>query len=223
MIVPGKAIPLTDEGLRAAANFCQVSREELWAVVQVETSGCGFLSDRRPVILFERHVFFRKTGVYSDISDPTPGGYGAPGRHQYDRLNRALEIDPIAALESASWGLGQIMGDNHKRVGYSSAAAMVNAFRDGEDAQLMAIAAFMRNSNLCKSLRAHDWQSVARTYNGPGYARNSYDTRLKRAYSLIERRGLPNLQLRARQIAFMFYGRYDGKIDGLIFLESDEE
>jgi hypothetical protein len=31
----------------------------LWSVVVVETSGCGFLPDRRPRILFERRILVR--------------------------------------------------------------------------------------------------------------------------------------------------------------------
>jgi hypothetical protein len=41
-----------------------------------------------------------------------PGCYGPRGASQYDRLNRAILKDRTAALQSASWGLGQIMGMN---------------------------------------------------------------------------------------------------------------
>src|SRR5678815_443181 len=68
----------------------------LWALFEVETAGCGFLRDRRPRILYERHVFHRLTqGVYDDgdISARQPGGYGALGTAQYDRLLRAMQLD----------------------------------------------------------------------------------------------------------------------------------
>lgn len=50
---------------------------ELWAVIGVETSGCGYFDDRRPQILYERHIFYRLTqGRFpvSDINSPDAGG-----------------------------------------------------------------------------------------------------------------------------------------------------
>jgi hypothetical protein len=105
---------------------------ELWSVLAVETSGCGYLPDRRPKILFERHIFSRLTAHQydaddPDISQPTAGGYGPPGAHQYDRLNAAMQIDWTAALKSASWGLGQIMGENFDAAGFAQIDDMVAA------------------------------------------------------------------------------------------------
>ena len=222
IVEPGKAVPLTDEGFAAASRICSASPEEMWAIVKVETAGCGFLPDRRPTILFERHVFFRKTygdffPLYSDICNPTPGGYGPGGVYQYSRLDRASELDHIAALKSASWGLGQVMGDNYNHVGYVDVRDMVDAFCDGEDAQLAAIAAYICNCNLVKPLKAHNWAQFAEGYNGPGYARNMYDKKLDAAYKAVCKSGLPNLQIRARQISHMFEGTYHGNIDGLAF------
>jgi hypothetical protein len=47
----------------------------LWLVVVVETWGCGFLPDRRPGILFGRHVFNAHTGGRFDTA---PGDEGGP-------------------------------------------------------------------------------------------------------------------------------------------------
>lgn len=108
----GAATALSSDGLNRAAGNIGVHAPEVWTVLGVETSGCGFLPDRRPQILFERHIFHRLTGgQYDDgqISNPTPGGYGAYGAHQYDRLALAITKDRNAALQSASWGIGQIM------------------------------------------------------------------------------------------------------------------
>ena len=108
------ARPLHSDGLTAAARHDGVDPAALWTVVVVETSGCGFLSDRRPCILFERHIFSTRTGRRFDAAHPgisgSAGGYGQPGAHQYERLEEAIACDQRAALESASWGLGQIWG-----------------------------------------------------------------------------------------------------------------
>ena len=67
--------PLSGQGVAEAADLLSVPLPLLWAAATVETSGCGFLRDRRPVALFERHEYPRRTaGRYDafcpDISPP---------------------------------------------------------------------------------------------------------------------------------------------------------
>jgi hypothetical protein len=57
MMFVGAALPLNHEGLNIAARHPGVDPVMLSTVVVVETSGCGFLPDRRPTILFEQHIF----------------------------------------------------------------------------------------------------------------------------------------------------------------------
>src|SRR2546429_4905849 len=109
----GTAFPLSQSGVNETLTSSGLGIAELWSVLSVETSGCGYLPDRRPKILFERHVFSRLTNHRFDEDDPdisqrSVGGYGPPGAHQHDRLNAAIQLDRNAALQSASWGLGQI-------------------------------------------------------------------------------------------------------------------
>lgn len=90
----GTGKPLSEAGLRQAADQIGVELAALWAVMTVETKGCGFLPDRRPQILFERHVFSKRTdgkfdATAPDLSNRTQGGYGASGAFQYGRLERA--------------------------------------------------------------------------------------------------------------------------------------
>jgi hypothetical protein len=56
---PGRV--LDAGGIAAACDALRVHAAELWAVLTVETRGCGFLADRRPLILFERHYISRLT------------------------------------------------------------------------------------------------------------------------------------------------------------------
>src|ERR1700674_4802096 len=117
----GTAWALSTDGLGAVSQKLNVHAPEIWTVLAVETSGCGFLPDRRPQILYERHIFHRLTGGAfddGDISDPSRGNYGASGAHQYDRLSQAMALDRAAAIKSASWGLGQIMGMNSALAGF---------------------------------------------------------------------------------------------------------
>src|SRR5574340_560510 len=139
----GQALPLDPDGLAQVTEHLGVKAPELWAVLGVETGGCGFLPDRRPVILFERHIFSRATAhryddAYPDISRRTPGGYGERGAWQYQRLERACALDRKAALESASWGIGQVMGFNARLAGYAGGYNGPDYARNQYDSRLAA-------------------------------------------------------------------------------------
>src|SRR5258706_215377 len=99
----GQTRPLSTEGITAATDTLSVAPAEVWTVMAVETKGCGFLPDRRPQILYERHIFHRLTGGRfddGDISFSSSGGYGPGGAHQYERLSRAIAFDRNAGLQS---------------------------------------------------------------------------------------------------------------------------
>lgn len=218
---PAMGAPLTRGGFETARARLGADPAALWAVVRVEARACGFLPDRRPVILFERHVFHRRTGGRHDsrapdVSQPRPGGYGAGGAHQHSRLAAAAALDPLAALESASWGLGQVMGFNARLVGFTDVEAMVAAMRANEDAQLAAMAAFIVETGLDRALRSGDFAAFARGYNGPAYARNAYDTRLAAAHAgyASGRIAPPDLDVRAAQMLLLYAGHAPGPIDG---------
>ncbi len=218
----GKGIPLSEAGVMAAAAAAGVELPELLSVVAVETAGCGFLPDRRPQLRFERHYFSRLTqgrhdATQPDVSAPSAGGYGAAGPHQYDRLATAAALDRTAALQSASWGLGQIMGANFAAAGYSDVEAMAADMVLSEDAQLTAMAHFVKSAGLDRPLAAHDWAAFARRYNGPGYAANQYDRKLADAYARLSSGSLPDFTARAAQIYLAYRGLLEmAGIDGSV-------
>jgi hypothetical protein len=216
----GEGRPLSVVGLANACDLLRVHAVEVWAVLQVETLGCGFLEDRRPQILFERHVFYRETnGAFDDeapdLSSRTAGGYGAGRAHQYDLLARAIRLDRRAALRSTSWGLGQVMGFNAARAGFADVEAMIAAMVGDEDAQLAGMATWIEAGDLHRPLRVHDWASFARGYNGANYAINQYDTRLAAAFSKLQAGGLPDLMLRQAQVLLTYLGYRPGPVDGI--------
>lgn len=216
----GTSKALSESGIAAAASSLGVNAAEIWTVLTVETRGCGFLPDRRPVILFERHYFHRLTGGRfddGDISDPKAGGWGAGGANQHDRLARAMALDREAAMKSASWGLGQIMGENHRAAGFPDIDAMVNAMADSEDAQLAAMSSFVRaQSVLANALKTHDWPTLARGYNGPNYRENKYDEKLRDAFAAISAGKVPDLRVRTAQLYMTFLGLNPGPVDGVM-------
>jgi len=216
----GAATPLDSDSLSMVLEQLAVGAAELWAILSVETRGCGFLPDRRPAILFERHVFHQLTNgkfdANEDISNPLPGGYGAGGANQYLRLQKAMSLDILAALKSTSWGLGQIMGFNYAAAGFTSVETMVEAMSESEGNQLVAMVGPMLQHGWAAALRAHDWSTFARGYNGPAFAQNKYDTRLSGAYQKYAFGGLPDLNVRAVQIYLAYLGLDPGPIDGVM-------
>ena len=141
----GQGLALTAAGLNDACTKLRVGAAEIWAVVFTETDYpyAGFWQDKRPQILYEQHIFHRLTnGRFDadapDISNARPGNYGASGDNQYNRLRKAMDLDETAALQSASWGIGQVLGENFKAAGYASPQDMVARMLACEDAQLAA-------------------------------------------------------------------------------------
>ena len=214
----GQGRPLSSEGITRICDTLGCDRPTVWAVLSVETSGFGFLRDRRPQILFERHIFHGLTRGrfdrgHEDISDPTRGGY-LFGVQEYARLERAIGFDEEAALNSASWGVGQVMGFNFAVAGFTTVKALVNAMVHGEDAQLSAMADFIKVNNLSRALRNQDWTAFARGYNGPAFAENEYDGKLKDAHAKY-RGALPDLAMRTAQAGLLYLGLEPGPVDGV--------
>jgi hypothetical protein len=212
-----KGLPLDDEGVDRVCGTLGVTDAEVWAILTVETNGFGFLKDRRPRILFERHKFHGFTnGIHDggnpDVSDSKPGGYvGEEG--EYIRLEKAMALDREAALQSASWGIGQVMGYHFKAAGYPTVEEMVADMVEDENSQLLAMANFIVASGLSGALQRCNWTAFARGYNGKNFKKNEYDTRLAAAHAKY-RTILPDLALRSAQAALLYLGMNPGPIDG---------
>ena len=74
---------------------------------------------------------------------------------------------------------------------------------------------FLLNSRLSAPLRAHDWTSFVRGYNGPHYAINRYDVRLNGEFQKYSAGSLPDLNVRAAQVYLDSLGFHPGPIDGI--------
>jgi len=233
---PCVAAPLSANGVQNAINTLGIDAPTLWAMLHVESLGCGYLASRRPQILFERHIFSKLTngvwdGIAPGVSNPQPGGYGPSGDSQYTRLGQAYGLnaaadppDPsvptatrTAALQSASWGLGQVLGTNATSVGFASIQDMVTSMTASEDGQLQAVVGFIQANNLQNALQQQDWTTYAEKYNGPGYAKNQYDKRLAQAYALFQdATKIPDLTVRAGQLLLLLLGFNPSGVDGAI-------
>lgn len=188
---------LTPADIDAAADRLHAPRENVQAVLVVETGGAGgFLPDWRPRILFEAHLFARFTGGrftarFPSISAPAwDRTLYKGGAREYERLNLAAELDEAAARMAASWGLFQVLGQNFGMCGFSSVHAFVAAMKRGERAHLDAFLAFCEATGCADELARGDWAGFARIYNGPGYAANRYDVKLASAAAEARRTGV---------------------------------
>ncbi|MCO8092626.1 N-acetylmuramidase family protein [Acinetobacter lwoffii] len=185
---------LTTAQIGAQAKNLGIEIAALRAVIEVECKGSGFNSDGTPVILFERHVFRQRliankrdldlalaTRERPDLCNKSAGGYGLYSA-QHGRLNAAAQYHRDSALESASWGIGQVMGFHWKALGYPTLQNFINAMYRDEASQLDAMCRFINANNLLNALKNKDWKAFARGYNGAAYAKNSYDVKLGNAY-----------------------------------------
>jgi|GEM_PF-2473898 Protein of unknown function (DUF3380). len=178
----------------AAAKELDVEPCALWAVCQVESLGSGFVSSGRPKILFEGHIFWKELKRAGVQPEDYAGEHGnilyakwtrehyKGGEAEYARLDAACCIHREAALKSASWGAFQIMGLNHQACGYSSVEDFVESHKACAANHLKAFCTFIRSSGCLPSLQNRDWAGFARRYNGPAYAQNRYDEKMRAAY-----------------------------------------
>lgn len=202
----GAATPIGSDDIPHVAASLGVEPAVVRAVDTVETGGVGgFLSDHsgRPRILVEAHLFSAATGRRWDASHPdisSPAWNRAlyrGGAAEYLRLAEALDLDREAALKAASWGRFQILGSNHRMAGFDDVEGFVAAMADDEDNHLEAFAEFCRAARLVDALRDRDWETFARRYNGPQYAKNRYHLRLAAAYAdAVGREAAPSNVLR---------------------------
>ena len=119
-------------------------------------------------MLFETHVFWREMGEGPKGTRAAAAGlaYRYWGERDYPadshpRVGAAIRIDRAGALRSASSGLAQIMGFNHKAAGYVSAEAMTADVPDDEEWHVEAMVRFIISEGLDDDLREHRREGFA--------------------------------------------------------------
>ncbi len=176
-----------------AARVLGVETAVLLAFLEVEAAGRGFDNKNRPKMLFEPHVFWRNlAGALRDQAAALALAYPKWKRDypadSYPRLTKAIGVAREPAFRSGSYGLPQILGENHKAAGFASAEAMFSAMKQGEREQLLAMVTLLSDWGLASALRGKDfsrsesWVPAVKRYNGPGYAANGYHTKAAAAY-----------------------------------------
>ena len=186
---------LNDAYISKRAKENDLSPAAVKAVVKVESNGRGFQRDGKLKILFEGHIFWKelknvKLNPYNFVKGNEDVVFKSFTRKyyasslQYGRLNKAKKIHKESALKSASYGMFQVMGFNHKLSGFDSVEAFIEYIKVDEAHQLEAFFNFIKNRKGCfEALKAKQWAKFARIYNGPAYKVNQYDVKLDKNYN----------------------------------------
>ncbi|MBE0695187.1 MAG: DUF3380 domain-containing protein, partial [Aquamicrobium sp.] len=183
----------------AEANRLGVEPAALCAVILTESNGVVFAAvDGRnePLIRWEGHYFDRRLkgkaredARRAGLAHPTAGAVknpkGQPAR--YAMLTRAFQFGAAEAIESCSWGVGQVMGAHWAWLGYAGADDLMNMARSGITGQIALMGRFIEKEGLVGALQRRDWPAFARAYNGKNYRKNKYDTKLATAYGEFAR------------------------------------
>lgn len=192
------ALSLSSADIDKAAQSLRLSVPAVRAVYKVESAGAGFLG-LRPKILFEGHIFWRKllergidptkhvTGNEDVLYESWEPSHYIGGLGEHERLAKAKKIHEDAALESASWGMFQIMGMHWRMLGFGDVQSFVTKHERNEKSQLDVFGLFISTSvfagkPLVQWLREKNWRTFARAYNGPAYEKHGYDVRLRNEY-----------------------------------------
>ncbi|MBB5704509.1 hypothetical protein FHS76_004429 [Ochrobactrum daejeonense] len=176
------------------AREAKIDPAALLAIAEVESGGRALYNvneNKEPAIRFEGHYFDRRlSGRLRDYA--RANGLSAPGAGQIRNpksqsgrwllLERAMGLNRKAALESTSWGLGQVMGAHWEWLGYATVDDLVAEARESVAGQVRLMLRFIEKAELLEALEARNWREFARRYNGPAFARNKYDTRMAEAY-----------------------------------------
>lgn len=183
----------------ALARENAIEPAALYAIISIESGGKTATiihGEAKPLIRFEGHYFDRrlkgaqKTKARNQkLAHPKAGRIKNPHSQsaRYQLLAKAQKIDHQAAIESTSWGLGQVMGAHWNWLGYASADALMEEALSGFEGQLRLMLRFIIKSNLKPKIQMRDWKGFARIYNGPNFRKNLYDTKLARAYARFKK------------------------------------
>lgn len=165
------------------------------AVWQVESGTLPYVPGK-PVLRFENHKFWKFWGQSNaaafDAHFQFGGHAGIPGgsakNHKFRESatsvwrtfhgSQAGEYEVFdfavglggkeAACLSASFGGPQIMGFNHNACGYSTGAALFDAFGSDIRWQVLGFFDFVESNNLTRLIRAKKWTDFGQSYNGDG-------------------------------------------------------
>ncbi len=190
--------PLTEKDFQEVAAQLGVEVAAVKAVVDIEAgrSHQGFWDTNKPLINFDLSVY-RKMAARHKVnlskytksrpaifSRPNISKYGSQQAAVQARLDQAMSIDSVSAIEGTFWGMFQIGGFNWRQCGTKSPQEFYRLMSRSERDQLELFAEFITRAGLLPALKSKNWSAFARGYNGPSYAARGYHRKLAAAYQL---------------------------------------
>ena len=180
---------LTRIQITEIAKSIGVDYASLMAFISVESGGLGFATDTGKIIIQFEPAWFKRKSPYSPSGAWSVNGVERQSK-EWIAFNNAMKLNPNAAMESTSIGLGQIMGFHYKRLGFKTVSEMWDDAKKGEYNQVQQMAKFIATDpGLLKGLKNRNWHVVATLYNGAGYlalakkiGREPYSISMQKAY-----------------------------------------
>lgn len=179
---------LTEEDFRLVAEELGVETAVIRAVVAIEAGSQmkGFWAPGVPVINFDQKMYARfrskaesKAGAKGE---KVPAGLTGYALREWTQLINARKVNAQGANLGTFWGMFQIGGFNYRKCGCESVDEFVRLMAYSELEQLELFAAFITNCGMLDDLKSKNWAGFSRKYNGPGYARRGYHTKMAAAY-----------------------------------------
>lgn len=183
---------LTEEDFRIVAEELGVEIAVIKTVVLIEagTQMKGFWAPGIPVINFDKTMYSRFRSKASSSAgakgEKVPEGLTGYALREWTQLINARKINAQGANMGTFWGMFQIGGFNYKLCGCESVDEFVKRMAQSELEQLELFAAFITHAGMLEDLRKKNWAAFARKYNGPGYAKRGYHTKMANAYTKFQ-------------------------------------
>lgn len=187
------------------AQSLYVEPAALASIINVESSGSGMGLTGAAVIRLEVHLLWSKVSVEHRPLVDARFRVDGPAKWQGHKflnaagtwvpmhtgqvlewvaLSVAQSIDADAACRSTSWGMGQVLGD-WTHLGFKSLSEFLQA-QTTVDGQIDTMARFIKeNPSLLTALKAKDWHTFARGYNGSGKV-DDYAGKLAAEYAKLK-------------------------------------
>ncbi len=201
--VPIVIAPAVPDNVLGANQELIIDPKVLEAITLVESSSSGFGLRNKLKIRIEAHLllsdnygdnvafkdYFVSEGAPNYKAWVRPVGYdewieyhdmGQEG--EWIAFELASEINPRLALLNTSMGAAQIMGFNHKRIGYETVEDQWNAFNRAESNHIIGLFNyFLSDPELIQAAKVKDWNKIGKLYNGAESAGQKY----KAAYNSL--------------------------------------
>lgn len=195
VFVNKNAQAITQEQLQSIArDLGDSNTKRIQAVAKVESGQYGgWFASGLPVILYERHLFWRLTSaanrVKSWFANSAAGDYTMDANSNgindsWEKLSYAACKDPLAAFQAVSIGEFQVLGRWYKQCGYDHPIEMLWAARNDEYAHYKMLRDYILNVGNLKaaflkiSSNPEHCRDFAKGYNGSAYAKYDYHNKI---------------------------------------------